>query len=93
MFGKEYERVEFYELLKKRRSIRDFEDKEVPLEIIREIVNESCLAPSAANGQPWRFIIVKNKVMIKRLSDESKKTDFQVIFNGRRSIIDRILSG
>ncbi len=65
--------AEFFELLKKRRSIRNFEDKEVPLEIIREIINESCLAPSAENGQPWRFIIVSNRDLIKRLSDESKE--------------------
>jgi nitroreductase len=65
--------AEFSELLKKRRSIRNFEDKEVSLEIIRDIIKESCLAPSAANGQPWRFIIINNKDLIKRLSDDSKR--------------------
>jgi nitroreductase len=65
--------TDFFELLKKRRSIRDFEDKKVPLEIIKEIIKESCLAPSSANGQPWRFIIVNNKDVIKSLSDDSKK--------------------
>ena len=64
---------DFFELLKKRRSIRDFEDKEVSLEIIKKIIKESYMAPSSANGQPWRFIIVNNKDVIKRLSDESKK--------------------
>ena len=64
---------DFFVLLTKRRSIRDFEDKEVSLEIIKEIIKESCMAPSSANGQPWRFIIVNNKDVIKRLSDESKK--------------------
>ncbi len=63
----------FIELLNKRRSIRHFEDKGVSLEIIRKIIKESCLAPSASNGQPWKFIIVNNKDLIKRLSDESKK--------------------
>ena len=65
--------AEFLELLEKRRAIRHFEDREVSLEIIREIIKESCLAPSAANGQPWRFIIVNNKDLIKKLSDESKR--------------------
>ena len=64
---------DFSELLKKRRSIRDFKDKKVPLEIINEIIKESCMAPSSGNGQPWRFIIVNDKDVIKRLSDESKK--------------------
>jgi nitroreductase len=70
---KEHEMTDFFELLKKRRSIRDFEDKKVPLEIINEVIKESCLAPSSANGQPWRFIIVNNKDVIKSLSDDSKK--------------------
>jgi nitroreductase len=65
--------IDFFELLKKRRSIRDFEEKDVPLDIINEIIKESCLAPSSANGQPWRFIIVNNKDVIKSLSDDSKK--------------------
>jgi nitroreductase len=43
---------DFSGLLKKRRSIRDFEDKDVSLEIINEIIKESCMAPSSANGQP-----------------------------------------
>jgi iodotyrosine deiodinase len=62
-----------YEKMKKRRSIRDFEDKDVPPDVINEIIKESCLAPSSANGQPSRFIIVNNKDWIKSLSDESKK--------------------
>jgi len=47
--------MEFHELLKKRRSIQDFQDKEVPAGITREIITESCLAPSAGNGQPREF--------------------------------------
>jgi nitroreductase len=62
----------FAELLKNRRAIRDFQDKKVPLDIIKEILQESTLAPSASNGQPCRFTIVNCKNTIKALSDESK---------------------
>lgn len=65
--------TDFFELLKKRRSIRNFEEKNVPLDIINEIIKESCLAPSSAHGQPWQFIIVNNKDVIKNLSDDAKK--------------------
>lgn len=65
--------ADFCELMMKRRSIRDFEEKEVPLGLIMEIVKDSCLAPSSENRQPWRFIIVNNKEWIRRLSNESKK--------------------
>ncbi|TFG37567.1 MAG: hypothetical protein E4H39_01945, partial [Syntrophobacterales bacterium] len=58
----------FSELLLKRRAVREFEKREVPLSITEEIIKESCLAPSARNEQPWHFIIINNGVMIKRLS-------------------------
>jgi len=62
----------FTDLLKKRRSIRDFQDKNVPMNIIEEILQASTLAPSASNNQPCRFSIVHCKNTIKALSDESK---------------------
>ena len=65
--------ADFFELLKTRRSIRDFQQKKVPLELIQEIIKDSCLAPSSGNGQPWKFIVVNNKEWIQKLSDESKK--------------------
>ena len=65
--------TDFRDLLKIRRSVRDYEDKEVPLEIVQKIIAESCLAPSSGNGQPWKFIIVNNKATIKKLSNDSKK--------------------
>ncbi|MDY6839341.1 MAG: nitroreductase family protein [Thermodesulfobacteriota bacterium] len=65
--------ADFFGLLKTRRSIRDFQDREVPVELIKEIIRDTCLAPSSGNEQPWRFIIVNEKGWIKRLSEESKK--------------------
>jgi len=63
----------FDELLKRRRSVRNFKDIPVPIETIKEMIKESTLAPNAGNDQPWKFIIVNNKEMMKRISDESKK--------------------
>lgn len=65
--------MEFQELLKNRRSIRDFQEKEVSLDTVTDIIRESCLAPSSGNGQPWQFVVINRKETIKRLSDESKK--------------------
>jgi len=62
----------FQDLLKNRRSIRDFQDKSIPMNIIEEILRESTLAPSASNNQPCRFSIVHCKKTIKALSGESK---------------------
>lgn len=63
----------FDEILKNRRSIRNYQDKPVSLELVKELIKESTLAPSAGNEQPWEFIIVNNKEFIKRMSEESKK--------------------
>jgi nitroreductase len=65
--------MDYAELLRKRRSIRDYEPKDVPLETIQEIIEESCLAPSSGNRQEWRFIIINNRDMLRRISDECKK--------------------
>ncbi|MDP2853597.1 MAG: nitroreductase family protein [Smithellaceae bacterium] len=62
----------FSELLQKRRAIRDFEEKEVPLKIVEEILQEATLAPSASNNQPCRFVVVQCRKTIKALSDDSK---------------------
>lgn len=62
----------FSELLQKRRAIRDFEDKAVPLSLVEEILRDATLAPSASNNQPCRFSVVQCRKAIKNLSDESK---------------------
>lgn len=67
----------FAELLQNRRAVRAFQPRAVPLETVREIIKDSCLAPSASNGQPCRFIIINNKQVMKRLSDESKRSLLQ----------------
>jgi nitroreductase len=65
--------MDFEQLIKHRRSIRDFLDKPVPQSLILQLIQDSCRAPSAANNQPWQFIVVLDKKMIKALSDEAKK--------------------
>jgi len=64
---------DFFELLRTRRSIRDFQEREVSMDMVREIISDTCMAPSSGNGQPWKFIVVNNRSKIRELSDESKK--------------------
>lgn len=65
--------MDFKDLLLHRRSIRDFQDREVPLAVVQEILQDTCMAPTASNGQPCRFIIIRDRRVMKRLSDESKR--------------------
>jgi nitroreductase len=65
--------MDYKDLLKNRRSVRSYEDRKVPLEVLHEIIQETSLAPSARNLQPWRFIIIQDSHLMKRISEESKK--------------------
>jgi len=65
--------MDFKTLLIHRRSIRSFLDRDVPLPVLEEILQETCLAPTASNLQPCRFIIIRDRALMKRLSDESKR--------------------
>lgn len=61
------------ELLEKRRSIRNFEDKPVPVALLKEIIDDSIKAPNASNKQAWNFIIINNKEYMQKLADISRQ--------------------
>lgn len=50
----------FFDLVHERRSVRSYNDKAVPKELIERAVEAARLAPSAHNAQPWKFIVVDN---------------------------------
>ncbi len=56
-----------------RRSVRNFSDKEISDEIIKEIIKAGTYAPTAVNKQPWRFVVIKNKQLIEEYDDRAKK--------------------
>ncbi len=43
-----------------RRSIRKFSSKDVPIEIIEQIIDAARMAPSPKNRQPWKYIVFAN---------------------------------
>lgn len=56
-----------------RRSVRNFTDKEIPEEIIKELIKAGTYAPTAMNAQPWRFVVVTNKQLIAEYDERAKK--------------------
>jgi iodotyrosine deiodinase len=58
---------DFYALMDKRRSVREFSDKEIPKEIIENIVKTASTAPSGAHKQPWTFCIISNPELKKKI--------------------------
>jgi len=58
----------FYDLLKSRRSIRKFQDRDVEKEKIDTILKSALLAPSSRAIRPWEFIAVTDRALLKELS-------------------------
>lgn len=56
----------------KRVSIRKWENKEVETEKITELLKAAMQAPSAGNQQPWKFIVVRNRETLEKLSTISR---------------------
>ncbi len=61
----------------KRRSVRDFSSNEIPDMVIENVLKTALAAPSGANKQPWKFVVVKNKNIKKKIriaaEEEEKK--------------------
>jgi nitroreductase len=69
----------FYELMNKRRSIRFFSDKNVPKEIINNVIKTAGTSPSGAHKQPWTFCVVSNKTLkqnIRKLAEEEERINY-----------------
>ena len=52
-----------------RRSIKRYETRDIPEEVLQQILEAGRQAPSAANRQPIRFVIVKDHDILKNLCD------------------------
>lgn len=55
------------ESMLKRRSVRSYEPKSIPKEILETIIDAGNQAPSAMNSQPWRFVVIEDKPTKKKL--------------------------
>ncbi len=54
--------------IEKRTSIRNFTDKNVPVEDLQELVRRAGLAPSVNNYQPWKFFAITNKEILSKMA-------------------------
>jgi nitroreductase len=69
--------VDVFEAIEKRRSVRSFEpNRDVPEELVEEILRCGCQAPSAGNVQPWRFIVVRDGGLKQALAAAAQGQDF-----------------
>jgi nitroreductase len=60
--------MDFFDIIKTRRSIRKFEKKPIENEKIDTILEAALRAPSARGGRPWDFVVVTDKDLLTKLS-------------------------
>lgn len=74
----------FFELLDRRRSVRDFSDRSVPRTLIEEAIRTASTAPSGAHMQPWTFVAVSDP-RVKQKIREAAEEEERVSYTGRMS--------
>ncbi|MEM1484693.1 nitroreductase family protein [Oscillospiraceae bacterium PP1C4] len=62
--------MELFEAIEKRRSIRAYSDEQVSEEQLQKVLEAGRLAPSWKNGQCWRYVVVSDPVLKKKLGEE-----------------------
>jgi nitroreductase len=59
--------MEIFEAVRTLLAVREYQDKPVPPDVVRKIVDAGRLTGSAMNAQPWHFIVVENRETLGRL--------------------------
>lgn len=75
---------DFYQWLNNRRTVRDFSDQHVPLEVINNIIQSASTAPSGAHKQPWTFCVVSNAKIKQQIRKAAEQEEYES-YNGRMS--------
>ena len=68
--------MDFYEVIKTRRSVRSYSEKPIPSDVLDRVLNAARIAPSGSNRQPTRFVLVKEAAARKRLAQLCDEQDF-----------------
>lgn len=68
----------FYDLMRKRRTVRHFSDQPIPRHVIEMCLRVAGTAPNGANIQPWRFVVVTDPAIKQRirLAAEDEEREF-----------------
>lgn len=67
--------LEQFELIRRRRTVRDFSERPVDLEIIKQCIRAAGTAPNGANLQPWHFAVVSSSQIKARIRVEAEKEE------------------
>ena len=68
----------FFEEIRRRRTVRDFSPDPIPMEAVDAAIEAAASAPSGANRQPWRFVVVRDAETKRRIraAAEAEEREF-----------------
>lgn len=72
----EKEKMDVFNAIKTRRSVRAYTEKDISEEDVRKILEAAMLAPSAANEQPWEFVVIRDKSILDKVGDINKYASY-----------------
>ena len=68
---------EFFNWMDKRRTIRDFSDRQVPQTVIEQLILTASTAPSGAHKQPWIFCAVSDPAIKKQIREAAEQEEYE----------------
>ena len=66
---------DFYQLLKQRRTVRDFSDRALPKGVLEDCLLSAGSAPSGANRQPWHFAVVRDSGLKQKIRSGAEEEE------------------
>lgn len=66
---------EYFEMMDKRRSVREYSEKPIPKEVIDNIIKTASSAPSGAHKQPWTFCVISDPEIKKQIRIAAEKEE------------------
>ena len=67
----------FFEVMNRRRTVRDFSPEPVPAAVIEDLVRAASTAPSGAHRQPWTFVAVSDPEIKRRIRIAAEREEHE----------------
>lgn len=64
----DHEQMDILEIMKRRATVRKYEDRPLPQELLDKIIEAGVWGPSVLGMQPWNFIVIQNADLISRIA-------------------------
>ena len=65
--------MDVYDAMRQRRSVRKFEDRAIPDDVLNRVLDAGVLAPTGRNLQEWKYVVVRDDGTKKQLADASEQ--------------------